>query len=135
MVSSSKLFLIHLFFYYKLHLGSRMCKIMVVKSRGVRGLVGAVLFQIYYRTDRDQFFYNWNRCTPPRVGFQTYSGAVFCDWFSRFGRFEILKKKLFFLIIKKLGFQAQYQYINLFKISSKCKLFSYLASHQKSSHT
>ena len=31
MVSSTKLFLIHSFFYYKLHLGSRMCKIMVVK--------------------------------------------------------------------------------------------------------
>ena len=90
-------------------------------------------FQIYYRTDRDQFFHNWHRCTPPRVGFPTYSGAVFCGWFSQF---EILKKKkLFFLIIKKLGFQAQYQYINLFKISSEYKLFFYLASHQKSCHT
>ena len=77
MVSSSKLFLIHLFFYYKLHLGSRMCKIMVVKSRGVRGLVGAVFLQIYYQTDRDQFFYNWNQCTLPKVGFPTYSGAIF----------------------------------------------------------
>ena len=83
--------------------------------RGVCGSVGAVFFQIYYQTERDWFFYNWNQCTPPKVGFPTYNGAVFCGWF------EILKKKTFFLIIKKLGFQAQYQYINLFKISSKYK--------------
>ena len=29
---------------------------------------------------------------------------------------KYLGKKLFFLITKKLGFQAQYQYVNLFKI-------------------
>ena len=96
-------------------------------ASGVRGSVMVVFFQIYYRTDRDRFFHNWNRCTPPKVGFPINSSAVFC---SRFGRFEILKKKkLFFLIIKKLGLQAQYQYINLFKISSKYKPFFYLASH------
>ena len=70
-----------------------MCKIMVVKSRGVRSLVGAVFFQIYYRTDRDQFFYNWNQCTLPKVGFPTYSGVIFCG---RFGRFKILKKINYF---------------------------------------
>jgi len=93
---------------------------ITLTPRGVCGLVGAVFFQIYYRTDRDRFFYNWNRCTPPKVGFSTYSGAVFC---SRFGQFEILKKKTVFFNNKKLGFQAQYQYINLFKISSKYKEF------------
>ena len=64
----------------------------------MRGSVVAVFFQIYYRTDRDHFFLffifnNWNRCTLPKVGFLTYSGAVFCGWF---GRFEILKKNLSF---------------------------------------
>ena len=106
--------------------------------RGVRGSVGAVFFQIYYRTDKDQFFHNWNRCTPPRVGFKTYSGVVFYGRFSQFGRFKILKKKPFFNIKKKLVFQAQYQYINLFKISSKCKLFLFIylfSKPSKSSHT
>ena len=33
--------------------------------RGVRGSVGVVFFfQIYYRTDKDRFFHNWNRRTP-----------------------------------------------------------------------
>ena len=49
---------------------------MVVATRGVHGSIKAVFFQIYYRTDRDRFFHNWNRCTLPRVDFPTYSGAV-----------------------------------------------------------
>ena len=64
-----------------------------VLARSVCGSVMAVFFQIYYRTDRGRFFHNWNRCTPPRVDFPTYSGAVFAVRFSRFGWFEILKKK------------------------------------------
>ena len=60
-------------------------------TRGAHALVGAVFFQIFYRTDRGWFFHNRNRCTPPEVGFLTYSSAVFCG---RFSRFEILKKKI-----------------------------------------
>ena len=86
--------------------------------RGVRGSVSAVFFQIYYRTDKDQFFHNWNRCTPPRVGFKTYSGVVFYGQFSQFGRFKILKKKPFFNIKKKIGLSSPisiYQPVQDFK--------------------
>ena len=102
--------------------------------RGVRGSVGAVFFQIYYRTDKDQFFHNWNQCTPPRVGFKTYSGVVFYGRFSQFGRFKILKKKPFFNIKKKnWSFKPN---INIstcsrFQVNANCfYLFIYLASHQ-----
>ena len=67
---------------------------------------GVIFFQIYYRIDRDWFFYNWNRYIPPKVSFPIYNGAVFRGQFNRFelfDRFEILKKTIF-LIIKKLGF-------------------------------
>ena len=64
-----------------------------VGTRGVRGSIMTVFFQIYYRTDKGWFFHNWNRCTPPRVGFPTYSGAVFAVQFSGLGWFEIFKKK------------------------------------------
>ena len=81
----------------------------------MRGTVGAVFSQIYYQTDRDRFFYNWNRCRPPKVGFPTYSGAVFCG---QFGRFEILKKKTVFLDNKKIGLSSPisiYQPVQDFK--------------------
>ena len=48
-------------------------------SKGVRGSVRAIFLQIYYQTNRGRFFHNWNRCTPPRVSFSTYSGVVFCS--------------------------------------------------------
>ena len=74
-----------------------------MSSRAVRGSVGVVFSQIYHQIDKDQFSHNWYQCTLPRVGFLTYSGAIFCG--HRFGRLEILKKLIYFLNFK-LGFQA-----------------------------
>ena len=61
----------------------------------MHGSVGAIFSQIYHRTDRDQFFHNWNRCTLPRVGFPTYSEVVFSASLIGVGLFKtFFKKKL-----------------------------------------
>ena len=60
--------------------------------------VGVIFFQIYYRIDRDWFFYNWNRYIPPKVSFPIYNGVVFRGQFNRFesfDQFEILKNGAF----------------------------------------
>ena len=81
---------------------------------------GPFFCQIYYRTDRDQFFI---------IGTDAHHlGSIFQSIMVRFfavglvglvGLKYFKKKNRFFLIVIKLGFQAQYQYINLLKISSK----------------
>ena len=75
--------------YFIIQFGS--FKSIEVKVRGVCGLVSAVFSQIYYQTNRDRYSHNWNRCTPVKVDFLTYSDAVFCSRFNRFIQFETLK--------------------------------------------
>ena len=97
---------------------------------GVCNLISMVFSQIYYRTDRDRFSHNWNRCILPTVGFLTYNGTIFCNWFNRLGRYETLKKNLFFN--KKFRLSSPISIHNMFKISSKMsidKIFPQTCSH------
>ena len=61
----------------------------MIITRDVRSSVNSISSQIYHQTDRDRFSHNWNWCTSPRVGFPTYRGVVFSDWFNRFIIFQL----------------------------------------------
>ena len=57
---------------FKCHLmiGIFIFFLVSISSRGVCGSVGSVFSQICYRTDRDRFFHNKNRCILLRIGFR-----------------------------------------------------------------
>ena len=98
-------------------------------SRGVRGSIGAFFFfQIYYRNDRDRFFFliigtDAHRL---RLVFRPIAVRLFCG---RFGWFEILKKKIVFLIIKNWACKPNINISTCSRFQAKTNSFFYLASH------